>query len=145
MSGYTGSGSSFDILRLRRMTAITGSAEYTDAMLQDTIRRYPVDDADGVSPPAGDGYAPSASGWTATYDMALAAAEIWEEKSAAIASNFAFDADGASFQKQQQYEHYVAQARLWKGRRVAGVWIAETVRSTSTSQSWIGNVNDPYE
>ena len=136
MSGYTGSDSSFDVIRLRRMTAITGSAEYTDAMLLETIRRYPVDDADGN--------APSDSDWTATYDMARAAAEIWQEKSAAIASNFAFDADGASFQKQQQYEHYMAQARLWQGRRCAGVWIAETVRQTSTA-SWIGNVNDPYE
>jgi len=137
MSGYTGSGSSFDVLRLRRMTAITGSAEYTDAMLLDAIQRYPVDDADGN--------APYASGWTETFDLALASSEIWEEKAAALAVNFDFDADGAAFQKSQQYDHYVNQARLWKGRRVAGVWVAETVRSGRLMPPQIANWNDPYE
>ena len=44
-----------------------------------------------------------------------------------MAANFGFDADGATFQKQQQYEHYMNQARLWQGRRTTGVWEAETI------------------
>ena len=74
MSGYTGGTSAFDVLRLRRMTAITGSQTYTDAMLIESIQRYPVEDADG--------YAPDDDQWEPTYDIARAACEIWAEKAA---------------------------------------------------------------
>jgi hypothetical protein len=136
MTGYVGGTGFDDIGRLRRMVAELTAATYSDGDLAAAIQRYPVIDAQGYYPPE--------SAWTETFDLALAAAEVWGEKAANVAANFAFDADGASFQKQQQYEHYVAQARQWRSRRVAGAWEAETVRQTSTP-SWIGNVNDPYE
>ena len=62
-----------------------------------------------------------------------------------MAANFSFDADGATFQKQQQYEHYLNQARLWQGRRVTGVWEAETIPYGRIHAPWVGNWNDPYE
>ena len=137
MSGFTGSTGFDDIARLRRMIAEPTSAVYTDGDLAAAIERYPVADAQG--------YWPLESAWTATYDMAMAASEIWDEKAASVAANFAFDADGASFQKQQQHEHFQAQALKWRARRVPGVWTTETVRTPATDRSWIGNVNDPYE
>jgi len=136
MSAYTGGTSAIDVLRLRRMTAEAGSATYTDGDLVAAIEHYPVADADG--------YLPAADAWTPTYDLAQAAAEIWDEKAASVAANFAFDADGASFQKQQQHEHYLQQARRYYSRRVAGVWEA-CAPAHAGAESWIGNVNDPYE
>ena len=118
------------------MTAEAGSATYTDADLIAAIERYPVADDDG--------YEPADYDWLPTYDLARAATEIWEEKAASVAANFAFDADGASFQKQQQYEQYARQARLYNSRRVPGVWTAETVAG-SGGESIVGNWNDPYE
>jgi hypothetical protein len=118
------------------MTAEAGSATYTDADLIAAIERYPVADDDG--------YEPADTDWLPTYDLARAATEIWEEKAASVAANFAFDADGASFQKQQQYEQYARQARLYNSRRVPGVWTAESVAAGS-GESIVGNWNDPYE
>jgi hypothetical protein len=137
MLGYTGGTTTQDLARLRRMTAEPTTATYSDGDLVAAITRYPVADFEG--------YEPGDSAWIDTYDLAQAASDIWSEKAAAVASNFAFDADGASFQKQQQHEHYMAQARRYRALRVAGVWTAETVRPTATEQSWVGNVNDPYE
>lgn len=50
------------------------------------------------------------------YDLAGAAGELWETKAAALASTFSFSADGASYQRNQQYEHALAQAERCKRR-----------------------------
>ena len=120
------------------MTAEAGSATYTDADLIAAIERYPVADDDGTEP--------AATAWVPTYDLARAATEIWEEKAASVAANFAFDADGASFQKQQQHEQYMRQARLYNSRRVSGAWESETIRDARRlAAPQVGNWNDPYE
>jgi hypothetical protein len=137
MSAYTGGTSALDLLRLRRMTAEAGSATYLDSDLIAAIQRYPLTDADG--------HDPDSAYWTPVYDLARAASEIWEEKAANVAANFAFDADGASFQKQQQFEQYSKQARLYNSRRTVGVWEAETVASRRLTPPQIANWNDPYE
>jgi len=135
MASYTGGSGPDDVLRLRRMVAEPTEAIYTDAILTAAIERYPVPDPDDVYP---DEY-----GWLPSYDLALAAAEIWAEKAGAVAANFDFQADGANFAKSQQYEHYNQQARKWRSLRVPGNYEVVTMPPSSTS-TVIGNVNNPY-
>jgi hypothetical protein len=138
MSGYTGGTTTQDIARLRRMTAEPTTATYSDGDLAAAIMRYPVADFEG--------YEPGDPVWIDSYDLAQAASDIWSEKAANVAANFSFDADGASFQKQQQHEHYMAQARRYRALRVSGVWTALTpLRGSGQAPTWVGNVNDPYE
>jgi hypothetical protein len=140
MGGYTGGSGAQDVARLRRMVAEPTIATYADADLVAAIERYPVPDPDD--------FYPDEEGWYATYDLALAAAEIWAEKAGTVAANFDFQADGASFTKSQQYEHYNAQARKWRSLRVPGNWSVQTVpygTGFAPTESIVGNWNDPYE
>jgi hypothetical protein len=138
MAGYVGGNGSEDIARLRRMIAEPTSDTYSDAILLDAIERYPVPDADG--------YWPDDDLWTESYDHALAASEIWAEKSAAVAHAFDFDADGGAFSKSQQVTHYERQARRWRSLRQPGNYTVETpTPSSSGVPVWLANVNDPYE
>lgn len=82
---------------------------YTDAVLTDYIKSYPLADSDGNLP--GD------SDWQATYDLAAAAADVWEEKAAKIAQDFDFSADGASYSRSQVYENYMKNASHYRARR----------------------------
>lgn len=136
MAGYVGGTTAYDLQRLRRMVAEPTTTTYTDGVLTEAIQRYPVPDGDDVYP--------DESGWIPSFDLASASAEIWAEKASAVASNFDFDADGATFSKSQQYDHFIGEARRWHSRRVPGVWIATPLVPERTAD-WIGNLNDPYE
>lgn len=134
MGGYTGGSGPDDLLRLRRMVAEPTEATYTDALLVTAIERYPVPDPDDIYP--------DEAGWYPTYDLALAAAEIWSEKAGTVAANFDFEADGGNFSKSQQVQHYTGQARKWRSLRVPGNWTVQTV--VAPTESIVGNWNDPY-
>lgn len=136
-----GGAAAADIARLRRMVAEPDTTTYSDVLLEDAIKRYPVADPEDVYP--------DESGWFPTYDLAQAAAEIWSEKATNVAANFDFNSDGAAFQKSQQYEHFMLQARKWRALRVPGNWSVMPTSATGTTfgpttASWIGNVNNPY-
>jgi hypothetical protein len=118
------------------MVAEPTTATYSDAMLVDAIERYPVPDPDDVWP--------DEAGWYPTYDLAMAAAEIWSEKATMVAANFDFSADGANFSKSQQYEHFLGQARRWRSLRVPGNYEVMTMPPANAG-TVIGNWNDPYE
>lgn len=96
------------IARVRAMTATT-TADYPDAALISAIARYPLLDADGRKP--------TDAGWTPTYDLHAAAADVWEEIAARLASQYDFDADGARFARSQTHQHALAQARYHRARR----------------------------
>jgi hypothetical protein len=134
MGAYTGGSGPDDVLRLRRMVAEPTIDTYTDALLVAAIERHPVPDPDDIYP--------DEEGWYPTYDLALAAAEIWSEKAATVAANFDFEADGGNFSKSQQYEHYAKQERKWRSLRVPGNWTVQTV--VAPTESIVGNWNDPY-
>jgi hypothetical protein len=136
MAGYVGGSEPADVARLRRMVAEPTPDTYSDADLAAAIERYPVPDIDG--------YWPDEVDWLPSYDLALAASEIWSEKAAAVAANFDFDADGAAFQKSQQVEQYERQARRWRSLRQPGGYTVETVAPAGDIPVWLGNVNDPY-
>jgi len=141
MSGYAGGTAAADVARLRRMVAESGTAAYSDALLVAEIARHPLPDITGEWPYLTSGSANT--DWTGTYDLAAAAAAIWEEKATGKADFYSFTADGATFQKQQVYEQYNKEARKWRSRRAVGshtiyVYPAPTIQE-------VFNINDPYE
>lgn len=112
------------IAQVRRMTAEPTTATYSDALIQATIERYPLIDERGeapytwetsTTPPTQD---PNED-WIATYDLNAAAADIWDEKAAALAANYDFATQGQSFQRSQAFEAAARAARYYRSRRAA--------------------------
>lgn len=122
MSGYSGGTAAADIARLRRMVAEPGTAAYTDSLLVTIISGYPLPDVANEWPLIAGGSANPE--WTPTYDLAAAAAAVWDEKAASLAGQFDFTADGATFHKAQAVEQYERQARSWRSRRAVGSHMA---------------------
>lgn len=111
--------SASDIARVRRMTAEPTTATYADADIEDAIERYPCMDVHGQAPyvwTAGVGQTPPIRAqnpvWVETYDLNAAAADVWEEKAAALAHLYDFSADGGQYSRAQM----VAQARATAAR-----------------------------
>lgn len=134
------------VAELRRMVNEPDATTYDDEALAGYIERYPCLDARGeepytwdtsTSPPTQDDNVD----WIPTYDLHAAAADVWEEKAAAVAADFDFQADGASYSRSQKYEHCMTQARHHRARRKASTatlhkWPKEPVER----QTWIGNL-----
>lgn len=97
------------IARLRRMIAEPGVETYLSADLAEVIERYPLLDSEGYSSDNAD--------WTATYDLNAAASELWTEKAAALAAEFDFNADGASYSRSQQMAQANRMSRYYGARR----------------------------
>lgn len=112
------------VSRLRRMVAESTTATYTDADLRGYIERYPLVDGLGNEPTEPSETYPVTlienDDWTATYDLNAAAADVWSEKAAGLASEFDFQAGGQSFQRSQAYAAYMRQAQYYRARRAAG-------------------------
>lgn len=144
MSGYAGGTTSADIARLRRMINESGTTTYSDAALAIIIAYYPVPDVTGQNPLLHSGAANTS--WTATYDLAAAAAEIWQEKAAALASTaFDFTADGATFNRSQISASAKAEAARWASRRMALPRELRAELGLGTEvQRWIGNLSETY-
>lgn len=143
MAGYAGGTTATDVARLRRMVNEAGTATYSDALLIATIAYYPVPDETGRDPRLYSGSADT--DWTPTYDLAAAAADIWQEKAAALATGaFDFTADGATFNRSQVSAAAKTEAVRWAGRRMAlpRVLRAELGPGTDT-RYWISNLAEP--
>lgn len=105
------------------MVAESTTTTYTDTDLRGYIERYPLLDGLGYEP-----YVVSDTdatlleenaGWTPTYDLNAAAADVWAEKGAALALEFDFNAGSQSFQRSQAYEMCMQQSRYYRSRRSA--------------------------
>lgn len=124
------------IARLRRMTAEPLTSDtYTQADLQAAIARYPVLDANGTEP---DDY-----GWLGAWDINQAAADVWEEKAAQLATNFDFAADGGNYQRSQQHAQYMAMARRYRAmRQTSALELIAYPRPLGAQRltGWIGNL-----
>jgi len=110
------------VARLRRMTGESSTDTYSDEDMAEYIERYPLEDARGEGPyvesETDPGTLEENPDWTATYDLnAAAAAAIWQEKAAAPAQDFDFEADGGSYKRSQVYEQAMQQARYYNARR----------------------------
>lgn len=125
--------------QLRRMIAEPTILTYSDAALTEYIERYPHMDEWGETPLGVWGEVNTA--WTATYDLNGAAADLWQEKAAAVASKFDFTADGGNYSQSQQYEQFMKQARYYRSRRLPStVRLVKSPQETESDESWIGNL-----
>ena len=138
MPSYAGGTAAADIARLRRMVAESGTATYSDALLGSVVARYPLPDISGEWPYLTSGSANT--DWAGTYDLASAAADVWEEKAAVVAGYFDFTADGSTFHKSQVVEQYERQARKWRSRRAPGNHTMLVYPTQPVNELWIGNL-----
>ena len=101
-----------DISRLRRMAAIKQDEPESDSgFLASYIERYPLNDATGKAP--GD------DGWSPTYDLNAAAADLWAEKASTVAYEFDFSWQGGSYARTGKMEHAQRQERYFRSRSQA--------------------------
>jgi len=132
------------IAQVRRMVAEPTSATYSDTLISDAILRYPVPDSAGVYPTDLDGIAESA--WVETYDLNAAAAEIWTEKAAALASGYDFAADGGDFKRSQAMANAQKMASYYASRRYArGVRMKAEINPGVESSTWIFNLSQTLD
>lgn len=130
-------GLTAEIAQLRRMINEPTTATYSDATLEDYIEAHAVADERGVQPFEMDfSTTPptrtAVEQWIATYDLNAAAAQLWEEKAAAVASGFAFTADGATHHRDQRYQQYMQMAQRYRSKSVPGALkFASTQRALS--------------
>lgn len=127
------------ISQLRRMTGEPTTTTYSDATLTAYIETYPHIDQYGESPL--DDYGVANADWTPTYDLAAAAANVWEEKAGAVASKFDFSANGGSYTQSQQFEQYMKQCRYYRARRMPSTaLLVKSPQESTSDESWIGNL-----
>lgn len=112
------------IARVRRMVNELTTTTYSDIAIQAYIEAHPLPDENGTEPRVLDlsttppSYVYSTS-WYPTYDLNAAAAEIWEEKAAALAAQVDFSADGGSYSQSQAHANALAMSRFYRARRSA--------------------------
>jgi hypothetical protein len=135
------------VTQLRRMTAepLTSST-YADATLIAYIQRYKLLDERGESPYTFDTSTEPPtqevnSDWIETYDLNAAAADVWQEKAAAVSSLYDFKADGGDYARSQQYEQYMKNCRYYRARRTAKTGKSvKYPKETGITPVWIGNL-----
>lgn len=81
------------LARLERMTAASEEPALSSEELADLLGLSEIADSNGV--------APGQDGWSPTWDLNRGAAEGWQWKAAKVASRFDFQADGASYHREQ--------------------------------------------
>lgn len=134
------------VAKLRLMVDEPSTATYTDEALKDRIEEYPTLDVLGTDPLEVDydtepPTISERSDWIPTYDLHAAAADIWQEKSAAVAEDYNFSADGGTLNRGEVQEHYLRQSRLHRARRKAGTVTlrVEPRRSPDPTEGVINN------
>jgi len=73
----------------------------------------------------------------------MAAADVWDEKAAAVAMDYDFSADGGQYSRSQAHEQMSAMARRFRARRDASSvpYVANPPRADAvTLREWIGNL-----
>lgn len=127
------------ISQLRRMTAEPTTTTYSDALLTTYIEKYPHIDQYGELPT--DEYGAVNANWTATYDLAAAASDVWEEKAGTVASKFDFSANGGQYSQSLQYEQYMKQCRYYRAKRMPStMMLVKYPPELQHEDSWIGNL-----
>lgn len=107
------------IARLRRMVAEPTTTTYSDATLIQVIERHPLLDDLGREPYELDQEDELTINpdWVPTYDLNAAAADVWDEKAAALTTEFDFSAGGQNFSRSQAYAQAEQMARRYNSRR----------------------------
>ena len=136
---------------LRRMVAEPTAATYSDAVLTAIIEKYPHLDEQGEDPFTLSSAVPPVhvanANWMPTYDLNAAAADVWQEKAAALAALYDFSADGGNYSRSQAYEMAMKQARYYRGRRTpTSMRLIKAPDEPDTAQQrWIGNLAEPRD
>jgi hypothetical protein len=135
------------IAELRRMINEPTAATYTDDMLTGFIERYPMVDELGVSPyywtPTTTVPTQTANiDWIPTYDLNSAAADVWDEKAAALSVKYDFSADGGNYSVSKAFEQADRMARRYRSRRSMKTVKLSSVAEELTSEKpgYIGNL-----
>ena len=121
--------------QLRRMVAEPEQDTYTDALLSAAIARHPLPDVDG--------YAPTNTAWAGAWCINSAAADVWEEKAAALAGDFDFSADGGDYKRSQAHAQMMGMARAYRSRRSTSALVLRAQPRPETAPgltAWIGNL-----
>lgn len=99
---------------VRRMVAEPeNAAPWDDETISMYIERYALRDASGLMP--------DDEGWTPTYDLNAAARDIWNDKAAALASEFDVSVDGTTARRSQRFRQARRMAAYYGARAVARV------------------------
>lgn len=93
---------------LTRLQMMSGESHKTTRSLTDADLQFIADNYAKIKD--SDGNTPTASGYTDTYDLYVAAAEAWRMKAGQFAEDFDFEAEGASFSRSQKYTNALKQA-----------------------------------
>lgn len=105
-------GTSVDIATAIGKVRIDGSAdtfpEIDDVMLEVIVANAARPDADGTLP--------SEDGWTPTFDLNAATADVWDVKAGRVANRFDIVTDHQSLNRSQMVAHFRSMAALYRGR-----------------------------
>ena len=125
------------IARLRRLVAEPTTDTYTDNDLSAALELWPLPDVDGLEM--------DSVVWAGAWDINQAAADIWDEKAAMVASDFDFAADGGDYKRSQVYAQMTARARAFRAKRQTGSLILQAYPKPLGAvrvDSWIGNLSE---
>ena len=120
---------------------------YSDALLSTFIDRYPLMDELGTDPytwtlESGVPTQTDNESWIATYDLAAAAADIWQEKAAGLAALYDFSADGGDYKRSQACQAAERMARFYRSKRSMKSirLIKDPAEAESAFNNWQGNL-----
>lgn len=95
------------------MTSEPFGGSFSNEALWDAIERYPLAYYD---PDTGQWYEPGDTGWVARYDLYGAAADVLEEKAAAVAGEIDYTDQGASYKAGALSDKYLRMAQTYRSR-----------------------------
>lgn len=95
------------VARVSTLAASTARPALTEAEVVATIRAHPRVDADGLTA--------DVEGWTPTWNVYAAVAELWSIKAGKVAGDFNFTADDAQYGKGDVMAHCLAMEQKYAG------------------------------
>ncbi len=133
------------VAQLRRWTNEPDEDTYTDEALETLIESFPLMDERGEAPYAWDtSTSPPTQDenddWISTYDLAAAAAEVWDEKAGVVEQDFDFSADGGRYDRSQVAKGYGNRARYYRARRAPRTRRMFVSPEAGADRGWIANL-----
>ena len=136
--------SSLQIARIRRMTVEpVATSTYSDEDIAAYIEAYPLPDDLGRKPWTKTVLAEKeldetpSTYWTPTYDLNAAAADIWEEKAAALVAN------GAVYETDSAHRQAMRQVRYFRAKRsVKTIELSPDPSSSDVEELLVDEIED---
>jgi hypothetical protein len=125
------------IAQLRRMVAEPDATTYSTPVLSAILAGYPLPDTEGRDS--------DDATWVGTWDLNQAAADIWQEKAAAVAVNFDFAADGGDYKRSQVAAQMLKMAQTYRAKRSTGSLVLKATPKPLGAvrlEGWIGNLSE---